>query len=117
MSGEKHHFQNLRELPSHLQKPVGGIGGNLTVVAIGDFVFNLEDDNGCVSTIRLPKSLYVPGLKFPLLCPQHWAQASNDNNPRPKDTSSSTLTLTVNSFGNNIATAQQSSIVLLQTLQ
>ena len=86
MSGVKHHFQNLRELPVYLQKPVGGIGGDLAVTAIGDFVFNLEDDNGCVSTIRLPDSLYVPGLKFPLLCPQHWAQAANDNSPKPKGT-------------------------------
>ena len=74
MFGEKSHFWNLKELQS-----VDGIGGTLTAVAIGDFVFNLEDDSGCISIVHLPKSLYVPGLKFPLLCPQHWAQTAQDH--------------------------------------
>ena len=86
MSGDMSHFQNLQAIPSYLQRKVGGIGGSLTAIATGDFVFKLADDKGVISTIRLPNSLYVPGLQFPLLCPQHWAQAAKDNTPTPKGT-------------------------------
>ena len=39
----------------------------------------------CLHHPLTPES-YGPGLKFPLLCPQHWAQASKDNTPHPKGT-------------------------------
>ena len=40
--------------------------------------FSIEDDNGKIHTIRIPNSLYLPGLKVCLLSPQHWAQEAGD---------------------------------------
>ncbi len=85
MSGNKHHFEDLREGPT--PKTVGGIGDStLKIAGIGTFVFNILDDTGEVCTVRIPNSLYVPDLKLPLLCPQHWAQAANDHVPKPMGT-------------------------------
>ncbi len=41
-------------------------------------MFSLEDDNGKIHTIKIPNSLYLPGLKQCLLSPQHWAQEAGD---------------------------------------
>ena len=85
MSGNKHHFEDLREGPT--PKTVGGIGDSaLKIAGIGTFVFNIVDNTGEVCTVRIPNSLYVPDLKLPLLCPQHWAQAANDHVPKPMGT-------------------------------
>jgi hypothetical protein len=65
---------------------VGGIHGGLTIRGEGTLVFNIEDDNGRVHTIRIPHSLYLPELPMCLLLPQHWAQEANnnDNSPIPR---------------------------------
>ncbi len=81
MSGSKHHFEDLREVPP--TKSVDGIGNSaLKIAGIGTFVFSLIDDTGELCTVKIPNSLYVPGLRLPLLCPQHWAQTAKDHTPR-----------------------------------
>jgi hypothetical protein len=81
MSGSKHHFEDLKEV--HPTKSVDGIGNSAFKIAgIGTFVFYLIDDTDKFCTAKLPNSLYVPGLRLPLLCPQHWAQAAKDHRPR-----------------------------------
>ncbi len=85
MSGNKHHFEDLKEGPT--PKTVGGIGNSkLKITGIGTFVFNIVADTGKFCTVRIPDSLYVPDLNLPLLCPQHWAQAANDHTPKPMGT-------------------------------
>ena len=47
MSGNKHHFEDLREGPT--PKTVGGIGDStLKIAGIGTFIFNIMDDTGKV---------------------------------------------------------------------
>jgi len=41
-------------------------------------MFSIEDDNGKIHRIKIPNSLYLPGLKQCLLSPQHWAQEAGD---------------------------------------
>ncbi len=55
--------------------------GGLEIAGEGTFVFNIQSDDGIIDTIRIPKSLYVPGIKLPLLSPQHWAETAGDNAP------------------------------------
>ncbi len=78
LSGNKEHFEDL-----HLYKgkEVTGISGGLEIVGEGTFVFNIQSDDGIVDTIKIPRSLYVPGIKLPLLSPQHWAETAGDNSP------------------------------------
>jgi hypothetical protein len=47
-------------------------------MGIGTFCFKLEDEKGQLHTIKLHKSLYVPGLSTTLLCPQQWTQQDKD---------------------------------------
>ena len=50
MSGNKHHFQDLREGPT--PKTVGGIGDSaLKIAGIGTFTFKIVDDTGEVCTV------------------------------------------------------------------
>ena len=77
MSGDKNHFENLRENPPF--KNVGGIGGSkLSIQGIGTFVFRIQDDSGETCTIQIPNSLYVPDLLLLLVSPQHSGQAIRD---------------------------------------
>jgi hypothetical protein len=57
---------------------VNGIGEGLAIKGKGTFVFSLEDDNRKIHTIKIPNSLYLPGLKQCLLSPQHWVQEAGD---------------------------------------
>ncbi len=66
LSGNKEHFENLR---LYKGKEVTGISGGLEIAGEGTFVFNIQSDDGIVDTIRIPRSLYVPGIKLPLLSP------------------------------------------------
>ncbi|KAL7481442.1 hypothetical protein ACHAW6_007123, partial [Cyclotella cf. meneghiniana] len=43
-------------------------------------------DDGITSTIKLPGSLYVPGLPCPLLVPRHWSEQARDDKPLPDGT-------------------------------
>ncbi len=76
MANAPHLFKNL-----HLMNNVGevnGIGKGLAIKGKGMFKFLLEDDTGKTHTIKIPNSLYLPGLKQCLLLPQHWAQEAGD---------------------------------------
>ena len=80
------YFEDLRPLSSLDHNHVGGINGGVEVVAMGTFVFDIEDDNGTLHTIKIPNSALVPQLKMCLLSPQHWAQEANDHYPHPRGT-------------------------------
>ena len=68
--------------PATLQwKSVTGIAAGLEIAGEGTFVFQVEDDDGRIDTIEIPHSFYVPGLKLPLLFPQHWAETAKENDP------------------------------------
>ena len=83
MSGDLNHFQDL--LP--VEHRVSGIGEQaLQAKGKGTLVFKLEDDDGITSTIKLPGSLYVPGLPCPLLVPRHWSEQARDDKPLPDGT-------------------------------
>jgi len=76
MANAPHLFEDL-----HLINNVGevnGIGEGLAIKGKGTFVFSLEDDNGKIHTIKIPNSLYLPGLKQCHLSPQHWVQEAGD---------------------------------------
>jgi hypothetical protein len=72
-------------LDNHKRR-VNGIEGGLEILGRGTFVFNIEDDDGKIHTVRIPNSVYVPGLRYCLLSPQHWAQMANDHHPTPRGT-------------------------------
>jgi hypothetical protein len=57
---------------------VDGITDGLPIKGKGTFTFTIGDDNGRRNNIRIPKSLYIPGMKKCLLSPQHWAQTAAD---------------------------------------
>jgi hypothetical protein len=76
MANAPHLFEDL-----HLTDDAGeenGIGDRLEIKGRGTFVFSLADDNGRIHTIKIPNSLYLPGLRQCLLSPQHWAQEAKD---------------------------------------
>jgi hypothetical protein len=76
MANAPHLFENL-----HLTNNAGevnGIGEGLAIKGKGTFKFLLKDDNGKTHTIKIPNSLFLPGLKQCLLLPQHWAQEAGD---------------------------------------
>jgi hypothetical protein len=71
-----HLFENL-----HLTNDAGEvnrIGKGLAIKGKGTFKFSLEDNNRKTHTIKIPNSLYLPGLKQCLILPQHWAQEAGD---------------------------------------
>jgi hypothetical protein len=78
LSGNKEHFEDLKTYDG---SQVTGISGGLEIKGVGTFVFRIQSDDGIVDTIRIPGSFYVPGLKLPLLSPQHWAETARDNSP------------------------------------
>ena len=84
MANAPHLFQELRLTPNH--RKVDGIGEGLDIAGTGTLVLRIQDDKGKVHTIKIPNSLYLPGLKMCLLLPQHWAQEAGDNHPLPNGT-------------------------------
>ena len=60
---------------------VKGIEGGLAIKGKDTFKFNIEDDHGKVHHNKIPNSAYMPGLKYCLLSPQHWAQEVKDKFP------------------------------------
>ena len=86
MSGCKTHFRSLRD-PTTVDQ-VQGIGdSSMKIEGIGTFFFSLHDDDGKYHTFEVPNSLYVPGIKLPLLSPQHWAKEADDHKPLYNGTS------------------------------
>ena len=68
MSGNLNHFEDMVAVEHH----VSGISNQgLQTKGKGTLVFKLEDDQGQLSMIKLPGSLYIPGLPCPLLVPRH----------------------------------------------
>ena len=78
LSGNKDHFEDLQ---LYRGQKVTGISGGLEIAGQGTFVFRIQSDDGIVDTIKIPHSLYVPGIELPLLSPQHWAETAKDNAP------------------------------------
>jgi len=76
MANAPHLFEDLHLIDNAGE--VNGIGEGLEIKGTGTFTFSIEDDNGKIHTIRIPNSLYLPGLKVCLLSPQHWAQEAGD---------------------------------------
>jgi hypothetical protein len=78
MSGIRECFQDLEEIDDPAMR-AKGIAGGLEIKGSGTFCFKIEDDTGKIHTIKLPNSMYVPGLPLTLLCPQHWSQSVATN--------------------------------------
>jgi hypothetical protein len=76
MANAPHLFEDLHLINNAGE--VNGIGEGLAIKGKGTFVFSLEEDNGKIHTIKIPNSLYLPGLKQCILSPQHWAQEAVD---------------------------------------
>jgi hypothetical protein len=76
MANAPHLFEDLRLIDDAGE--VNGIGDGLEIKGRGTFVFLLADDNGKIHTIKIPNSLYLPGLRQCLLSAQHWAQETKD---------------------------------------
>jgi hypothetical protein len=53
-------------------REVKGIGNGLAIEEKRTFKFSLKDNQGKIHTIKIPNSLYLPGLRQCLLSPQHW---------------------------------------------
>jgi hypothetical protein len=76
MANAPHLFEDLQ-----LRDDAGevkGIGDGLAIEGKVTFKFLFKDNQGKIHTIKIPNSLYLPGLKQCLLSPQHWAQEAGD---------------------------------------
>ncbi len=69
MVKSKDYFKDL-VLDDHKQH-VDGIEGGLEILGRGTFLFDIKDDDSKVHTIRIPNSVYVPGLRYCLLTRFH----------------------------------------------
>ena len=78
MANNKAYFEDL-VIHRERTQSVQGISEGLEIVGTGTFVFDIEDDNRGLHTIKIKNSLFVPDLRFCLLSPQHWAQEAGDN--------------------------------------
>jgi hypothetical protein len=84
MGNDKCIFKNL--VLACTAQQVGGISKGLAIEGKGTLVVMINDNNGKPHRIKIPNSLYLPGLRMYLLLPQHWAQEARDNYPRPNGT-------------------------------
>jgi hypothetical protein len=62
---------------------VGGICKGLAIKGKGTLVIDINNNTGKPHCIKIPNSLYLPGLRMCLLLPQHWAQEAGDDYPLP----------------------------------
>jgi hypothetical protein len=76
MANAPHLFEDL-QLTNDAGE-VNGIGNGLAIKGKETFKFSIEDNNGWIHTIKIPNSLYLPGLKQCLLSQRHWAQKAGD---------------------------------------
>jgi hypothetical protein len=72
MGNNKRLFENL--VLVRTAQRVGGISKGLAIEGKGTLVIDLNNDTGKPHQIKIPNSLYLPGLRMCLLSPQHWAQ-------------------------------------------
>ncbi len=84
MCNDKQLFENL--VLVRTAQHVGGISKGLAIEGKGTLVHTINNDNGKPYKLRIPNSLYLPGLRMCLLSPQHWAQEAGDNYPLPNGT-------------------------------
>jgi hypothetical protein len=84
MGNDRRWFENL--VVACTAQRVGGISKGLAIKGKGALVFDINDDTGKPHCIKIPISLFLPGLKMCLLSPQHWAQEVGDNYPLPHGT-------------------------------
>jgi hypothetical protein len=84
MGNNKHIFENL--VLTRTAQRVGGTSKGLAIEGKGTLVVTINDDNGKPHRIKIPNSLYLPGLRMCLLSPQHWVQEARDNYPLPNGT-------------------------------
>jgi hypothetical protein len=83
MAGYPHLFEDLQLSD---KGKVEGINDGLKIMGKGTFKFKIEDNNGRTHKIKIPNSLYLPGLKRCLLLPQHWVQEAGAKHPLPDGT-------------------------------
>ena len=76
MAKAPHLFEDLHLINNTGE--VNGIGKGLAIKGKGMVKFSIEDNNETIHTIKIPNSLYLPGLKQCLLSPQHWVQEAGD---------------------------------------
>ena len=69
MGNDKRLFENL--VLANTTEHVGGISKGLAIEGKGTLVLTINDDNGKPHKLRIPNSLYLPGLRMCLLSPQH----------------------------------------------
>jgi hypothetical protein len=81
MGNDKRCFENL--VLARTTQRVGGISKGLSIEGKGTLVINVNDDTGKPHCVKIPNSLYLPGLRMCLLLPQHWAQEARDDYPLP----------------------------------
>ncbi len=84
MGNNKRRFENL--VLARTAQRVGGISKVLSIEGKGTLVINVNDNTGKPHCVKIPNSLYLPGLRMCLLSPQHWAQEARDDYPLPNDT-------------------------------
>ena len=84
MGNDKRLFENL--VLARMAQRVGGISKGLAIKGKGTLVLTINNDNDKPHKLRIPNSLYLPGLRMCLLSPQHWAQEAGDNYPLPNGT-------------------------------
>jgi hypothetical protein len=89
MAKHPDYFDDLVLTPNN-NNIVAGIEGGLAIEGHGTFKFQIEDNDGKVHLIKIPNSKYVPGLKYNLISPQHWAQEAQDHYPKRRGTRSET---------------------------
>ncbi len=84
MGNDKRIFENL--ILACTTQRVGGISKELTIKGKSTLVVTINDNNGKPHRIKIPNSLYLPGLRMCLLLPEHRVQEARDNYPLPNGT-------------------------------
>ena len=73
--------------PIQIKRKVKGIAGSYQPDIYETTIrWDIEDDDGKIHQITLPRSYYIPSTPTRLLSPQHWAQTARDNKPQPRGT-------------------------------
>jgi hypothetical protein len=60
---------------------MGWISKGLAIKGKGTLAIDVNDDTGKPHCIKIPNSLYLPGLRMCLLLPQHWAREAGNDYP------------------------------------
>ena len=77
MSNNKSHF--VGSITPVGTSNVIGVKGTLPIRGTGTVVWKLNDDEGRTHVFKIHSIIYVPGLKNPILSPQHWADQVHAN--------------------------------------